>query len=415
MGEDVTNSEIIGSASSTGADLVTDTLIRLGCRHVFNITGLGMHSLAASLYRRRAEIGYLSHVNETNLALMAQGYARQTRSPAFCFVYNASGTALALMSLTTAWADHAPLVLVTSSNSRTTTGRDQYAGIPRSAIEMGTQYTKWSYEVSIPERLPETLARAAAIAAEPPMGPVHISIPADLYDAPVTGAIPRANFGQTRYFADGCADEAGLAEIAKLLTAAELPVLLAGSEVGQLQAVEPLIELAELLGAPVLMEDLPSYLSFPTSHAQYVGGLRANEKLLADASAALAIGVEFTETGAGEEKPYLPPSVPLAALSVDPFHPTKQLWPAIAISGHPRSSVRRLTELVSQAGVAADVHGRRLAVCAELRGQRERKVEAVRALDGDTSPVPAGKLIDEIRRACGQDWTIVQVGSTAGY
>src|SRR5271163_706112 len=104
----------------SGADLVIDTLIRLGCRHAFNITGLGMHGLAASFYRRRDEIGYLSHVNETNLALMAQGYCRETRKPAFCFVYHASGTALALMSITTAWADRAPLILVTSSDSRKT-------------------------------------------------------------------------------------------------------------------------------------------------------------------------------------------------------------------------------------------------------------------------------------------------------
>ncbi len=233
---------------STGADLVVDTLIQLGADKVFNIVGLGMLGLGRAFYNRRNEIGYVSHFNETNLSMMAQGYARQSGKPAVCVVYHSSGTALAMMAVTTAWADNVPLVLISTSSARMTIGRDQYAATPRSLVEMSTQYAKWSYDISSPERIPEIIARAWEIAATPPMGPVHISIPSDLYDVEVAGALPRSDFSRLHTFPGSCADEQGLKEVAALLRDARMPVLLCGSEVGRLRAVEEVVQLAEALG-----------------------------------------------------------------------------------------------------------------------------------------------------------------------
>ena len=400
---------------ASGAELVTDTLIQLGCKHVFNITGLGMHSLVTSFYRRRHELGYISDVNETNLALMAQGYTRQTRKPAFCFTYQASGTALAMMAMTTAWADHAPLVIVSTGSARTVSGREPYAGLPRSAIEMGAQYTKWSYEVTTASRIPEALARAYAIAAQPPMGPVHLVIPCDLYDEIVPDAPPRADFARTDFYTEDCADAAGLDRVAGMLVEARRPVLIGGSEIGQLGAVEEFIALAEALGAPVLLEDAPSYLAFPTSHAQYVGGVRSNAALLAEADTILTIGAEYSEIGDRGEKPPFPSSVALASLTVGGLDTTRQLWPDVALHGHPKPTLARLAGLVRDADISASTRDSGLALCADLRAARRQKIAAIGGLDRGGSPVPPSQLIDEVRKFCGQDWILLQGGSTAGF
>ena len=60
----------------SGADLVADTLIRLGCKHVFNITGLGMHRLVASFYKRRSQLTYLSQTHCSSSVALAS--ARRT-------------------------------------------------------------------------------------------------------------------------------------------------------------------------------------------------------------------------------------------------------------------------------------------------------------------------------------------------
>lgn len=403
------------AAIRTGADLVIDTLIGLGAEKVFNIVGLGMLGLGRALLNRRNELGYVSHINETNLTLMAQGYARQTGKPTFCIVYHSSGTALAMMSVTTAWADNVPMVLLSTTGARMTSGRDQYAATPRSLTEMSSQYTKWNYDITTPERIPEILARAWEIASTPPMGPVHISIPSDLYDIELSGPQPREDYSRLRNFAEPCADDAGLTEAMTLLREARRPVLLCGSEVGRLRAVDEMVALAEALGAPVISEQDPSFLGFPTSHPQYVGTVAAGAELLAEADVALAIGFEFTEKGNFGEKSILPSSTRLATLSIDPMLLAKQLWPDLALHGHPRPSLRRLADMLAEQPVEAAVKAQRLDICAAGRKARAEAISAADAIPGDQSPVPQKKLIREVYAHCGKDWIIVQAGSTLGW
>ncbi len=397
-----------------GADLVVETLIRLGVRHAFNVIGLGMYDLGHAFTERRADIAYISHVNETNLALMAQGYSRGTGKPAFCFVYYASGTGLAMASLTSAWADRAPLVLVSTTNTHRVGGRDQYAATPRSILEMGAQFSKWSYEVPSVERIPEILARAYAIAAQPPMGPVHISIPADLFGTLASGPVVCADFERTVSFVDSQADDAGLAEAARLLVGARAPLLIVGSEVGQLGAVAEMVQLAEALGAPVLIENMPSYLSFPTTHPQYAGMMKANAVLRAGADVVLSIGVEFTQAGFPVEPPQLLPDTHLISLSVDPALTVRQLWPDLSLSGHPRASLGRLAALIHEIGVPEASHAARLAQCQEARMRRQAAAQAIAGMDRAQTPVAPAQIVDEIRKFCGQDWIIMNSGTTAG-
>lgn len=402
-------------AVNTGADLLIDTLVGLGAEKVFNITGLGMLGLARALLTRRNEIEYVSHLNETNLTMMAQGYARQTGKPTFCIVYHASGTALAMMSVTTAWADNIPMVLVSTTGSRTTSGRDQYAATPRSLTEMSTQFTKWSYDITTPERIPEILARAWEIASTAPMGPVHISIPSDLYDIELSGPLPREDYARMRSYDAPVADETGLAEAARLLRNARRPVLLCGSEVGRLKAVDEMVALAEAIGAPVVSEQDPSFMGFPTSHRQYVGTPAANAAILNEADVAFAIGYEFTEKGVPDEKPMLPPATRLVTLSVDPMLTAKQLWPDVALHGHPKPSLTRLVGMLKDTPLPTDARARNLDACAAPRRTRQAAIEEADALPGDQSPVPQKKLIREVFRQCGADWIIVQAGSTLGW
>lgn len=397
-----------------GADLVVETLVRLGVKHAFNVIGLGMYDLGHAFHERRDDIAYISHLNETNLALMAQGYARGTGKPAFCFVYYASGTGLAMASLTSAWADRAPLVLVSTTNTQRVGGRDQYAATPRSILEMGAQFSKWSYEVPSVERIPEILARAYAIAAQAPMGPVHISIPADLFGELAHGPVVCSDFNRTASFNDGQADEEGLAEAARLLVQARSPVVIAGSEVGQLGAVAELVEVAEALGAPVMIENMPSYLSFPTTHSQYVGMMKANGALRADADVVLAVGVEFTPAGFVNEPPSVLPDTKLISLSVDPALTVRQQWPDISLSGHPRASLGRLAELLREAGVSDDLRASGLAHCLTARATRRAAANAIAGMDRSRSPVAPAQIVDEIAKFCGQDWIVMNSGTTAG-
>ena len=402
-----------GNGAMRGADAFVDTLIRLGVEDAFNVIGLGMYPLGDAFHRRRGEIRYISHVNETNLALVAQGYARARRRPACAIVYYSSGTSLAMIGLTVAWADRAPLVLVSTTNSRRSSGRDQYAAVPRSILEMGAQYTKWSYEVPTADRIPEALARAFAIAAQPPMGPVHLAIPSDLWGDVFDGTPPRADFDRTVPHVHSTADEAGLAVAAALLAGARQPVLLFGSEVGQYDdAIAPAVRLAEALGAPVLIDDQPAYLGFPTTHANYIGKLKSQRELLAVADVVLSVGMEFTSIGLPREPLPLPPAAKLISLSVDPALTIRHVWPDHALTGHPQASLARLDVLVRER-VDAGTRARNQAVTDALRAQRLRAADAVRAIPWDRPSVLRSALIDVVHQQCGADWIVVDALTSA--
>ena len=137
-----------------GADLVVDSLVSLGQDVAFILPGFGIQPLAEAFDARRDEIRMVTALNETNLGLIANGYAQGSGKPAFASVYHSSGTALAMMALTTAWADQVPLVLTSTTTSRANAGRDGYAAVPRALTEMSQQYTKWSAEVNSAARIP---------------------------------------------------------------------------------------------------------------------------------------------------------------------------------------------------------------------------------------------------------------------
>lgn len=127
----------------SGSELIAQSLVKHGIDHFFSVPGLGIFPLIDAIHAQRDKIRYINGLNETSVALIAEGYARATRRPAFVNVYHSSGTALSMVAVTVAWADHSPLIITSTTSSRKLSRRDQYAAVPRNITEMTNQYVKW--------------------------------------------------------------------------------------------------------------------------------------------------------------------------------------------------------------------------------------------------------------------------------
>jgi thiamine pyrophosphate-dependent acetolactate synthase large subunit-like protein len=277
---------------------------------------------------------------------------------------------------------------------------------------VSSQYTKWAFEVPTPERIPEAVARAFAIAAQPPMGPVHLAIPSDLFAEAAAGEIPCGDFARTRSFPRASADEQGLTEAAELLARASQPLLLFGSEIGQYnEAIPAAVRLAEVLGAPVCIDDQASYLPFPTTHPQYAGIRRENAELIGAADVLLTVGIELTAIGSPEPPP-LPPAAKTIALSVDPQLPIKQSWPDLALVGHPLPSLEHLAALLDERISVERVRQNR-SRAAFVRARRLERAAELRALPRNGPAVLPSALIDVVHRRCGADWIVVDALTSA--
>lgn len=378
-----------------GAELLVRTLARLGVEDAFNVAGLGLLPLAEAFYRNRDSIRYISSLNETNLALIANGYARAKGSAAFVNVYHASGTALAMMGVTTAWAEQVPLVFTSTTSSRELSGRDQYAAVPRAVTEMSEQFVKWSCEVPSAERIPELLARAFQIANTPPYGPVHLAFPMDVWLERTADTSPQVV--PAELLAAPVASPEAVKRLADLLRGAERPLIVAGGEVERYGAVQSLVALAEATGACVASEDKISDLGFPTTHEQFIGKLSANRKAVAEADLVVLIGVELTESGL--TAPIEFGDATTVVLTPDPIALTRQIRPDAAILGMPAETLDAVRERLEVKPIGVRRRKARLAVATALHERREARSARIRTIRFDDDELAISRIATEVERA----------------
>ena len=114
---------------------------------------------------------------------------------------------------------------------------------------------KWSSEVHRLQDLPLLVHRAAKTALAPPTGPVFLSLPGDILknEADLDLMAPTRIAPNTR------GDRAAIEAAAQILAEAKRPVIMAGDAVAQSRALAELVELAELIGAPVYAELIANY------------------------------------------------------------------------------------------------------------------------------------------------------------
>ncbi|WP_291048942.1 thiamine pyrophosphate-binding protein [Herbiconiux sp.] len=387
--------QVNGPEQVNGAELLVRTLVRLGVEDAFNIVGLGLFPLAEAFYRHRDDVRYISALNETNLGLIAAGYARAKRSASFVNVYHASGTALGMMAITTAWAESVPLVFTSTTSSRKLEGRDQYAAVPRAVTEMSSQFTKWSAEIPSAERIPEFVERAFQIANTPPYGPVHLAFPMDVWleqtDDLSTDAAP------TELLAASGASAEAVTRIADALRRSEKPLIVAGSEPARYDGVDAVVALAETLGAAVVTEDKISDLGFPTTHPQFVGKLSMNRALVAESDLVLLLGVELTESGLTAPVDFGDATVVM--LSVDPLLLTRQIRPAVAALGLPGPTLTAVTAALAADPIPDARRERNAAAARERHEARAVRNEQIRAIRFDESPLAIGRIVTEVAAA----------------
>jgi thiamine pyrophosphate-dependent acetolactate synthase large subunit-like protein len=426
-------------SSLTGAELLVDSLEASGVDTVFNIPGVGIYPFVDAV--ADSDLRFVSGLSETAVGLIAEGYGRATRRPAFLNVYHSSGTALAMVAMSVAWGDHTPLVFSTTTGSRRLAGRDQYAASPGDVTAVTDQYTKWSYTVEAVERIPDAVDRAVTIASTPPMGPVHLAFPMDIYldtvDAAAVGAQPEPvegrypaspagtatvedRYGDGTVYDDATASEAGLRAAAAALAAADAPLIAAGGEVGQLYATDQLTRVAELVGAPVVTEwRSPTYLPMATDHPLYLGDVMEavdaeGVDLFGDADAILSVGFEFTEARLSQY-PFRVEGQQVIQVTSAAREVGKQVPADVALLGHPRPTLERLGDLLAERGVAdrdrSDPEARVAEYAAAIDAAVEAKIDRLEVTD---RPTPAEATLSQLRAVFGEDLLLVNYPVMAG-
>jgi acetolactate synthase-1/2/3 large subunit len=243
-------------AELMGAELLVQCLIQEEVQFVFGIPGGQLCPILDSIRRLGVEAGlqFVMTRHEQAAAHMADAYARVTGKPGVCIGTVGPGAADLVPGVYAAWADSIPMVVLTAQNQTWKSYPER--GSTQSLDQLGlfAPITKWGARVTNRQRIPELVQRAfrAAVSGRP--RPVHLDLHVDvLMD---TGDGRELAFSPTppaRYRAGGgpTARPELVEEAARILVAAERPLIHPGGGVLRSGAWDEVRELAEYLSAPV--------------------------------------------------------------------------------------------------------------------------------------------------------------------
>ncbi|HZH82386.1 MAG TPA: thiamine pyrophosphate-binding protein, partial [Phototrophicaceae bacterium] len=225
---------------------------------------------------------------------IADGFTRVTNGRRIgVFTMQAGpGAENAFAGITTAYSDSVPVLLLPVGHARNTS---QVFHFFRS-VQAYAPVTKWVEEITLADQVPEIMRRAFTHLKMGRFGPVLVEIPNDV----AVEEFPAAKIDYTPVKRTlSSANAADVAAAAKVLVEAKRPVIVAGQGVLYAEASDELVELAELLQAPVTTP-LEGKSAFPENHPLALGtgaGVmpRSVHAFLQKADVVFAVGASLTK------------------------------------------------------------------------------------------------------------------------
>ncbi|MEA2737248.1 MAG: acetolactate synthase large subunit [Acetobacteraceae bacterium] len=325
---------------------------------------------------------------------MADGFARVTngKPPGVFMMQYGPGSENAFPGIATTFSDSVPVLFLPLAHAR-----DQSQIFPtfRSSRTYAS-ITKQVEEIVVPQATTAAMRRAFNALKNGRPGPVMVEVPRDIVDLdagddamsyrPIVPTISAPNARDV--------DEA-----AKMLLAASHPMILAGQGVLYAEASDELVELANLLQAPV-MTTVDGKSAFPEDHSLALGSggntFSGPGRLFLHTKTDLIFGVGCGFTKHPLTTPALPRNVPIIHATNDPRDLHKSYQTEVALLGDAKLTLGSLI-----AAVKDRLGSKRLnrSPAAELAAERERWLARWHArLSSAETPMTPYRVMSEFTR-----------------
>jgi thiamine pyrophosphate-dependent acetolactate synthase large subunit-like protein len=277
--------QVIGDNERAGSDFMVDVIKSLNFDYVCANPGSSFRGLHESILNHGGNIRpeLITCCHEESSVAMAHGYYKAEGKPLMVMAHGTVGLQHASMAIYNAWCDRVPIVIVLGNHSdgAMRRGAEWYHSAQDVAL-MVRDYTKWDDNPSSLQGWGDSAVRAYRVAMTPPMAPVVLVADGHLQEEPVSRSealsIPKLTLPVPPQGDSGAVDE-----LARMLVEAEHPVLVVDRLARTPNGMKLLVELAELLQAPVV--DQGSRLNFPTlhplNHTRRIGAVIAEADVIA--------------------------------------------------------------------------------------------------------------------------------------
>ncbi len=398
--------------SYRGREVFMESLIAHGVEYIFGNPGTTEMPIMDSLVDY-PQVSYVLALHESVALGAAHYYSQATGKTSVVNVHVGPGLGNTLGMLYNVWEANTPMVLTAGQQDTRMRLREPLLG--HDLVAMAAPLTKWSVQAESADELGHLLQRAFKIAADPPQGPVFVSLPLNVLEEETHNAA----MAPGRLYARSAPDEEGLRAAADLLLAAKRPVAIIGDGVARSGALREMVAISEMLGCRVFYEGLHHQISFPSSHPNFrdrmpfdYTGIR---KALGDVDCILLVGGSFFEEIWFDEGSPFPSDARLIQIDASPQRLSLNFSPAVALLCDPRTGLSALLDDLEERADQAfrSAAEERNAASAderanELAGQRQRARDT-----WDDSPISSARLMAEIKAVAPSGTVIVNEAITA--
>lgn len=370
----------------SGSEAVILSLIEEGVDTIFGYPGGAIMPIYDALYDYGSRIRHILTRHEQGAAHAAEGYAKITGKAGVCFATSGPGATNLITGIADAMIDSVPMVCITGQVASPLLGTDAFQ--ESDVIGISIPVTKWNYQITCPEEIPQAIAQAFFIAQTGRPGPVLLEITKD------------AQFGELEFEYKPCTkirsyipeipvDPFRVKEAAELIDAAKKPLLLFGQGVIIARAETELLSFVgktgipaawTLLGLSALPTNHPLNMGMLGMHGNYAPNIKTNE-----ADLIIAVGMRFDDRVTGKVSAYAR-KAKIIHIEIDPAEINKIVKTDVAILGDAAKTLKMLTDNVKPNTHEAWVN--------EFR--EAGKVEFEKVIKKDLYPAKPGLTMGEV-------------------
>lgn len=373
---------------TNGSEAVILSLLEEGVDTIFGYPGGAIMPIYDALYDYDKKVTHYLTRHEQGAIHAAEGYAKVTGRVGVCFATSGPGATNLVTGLADAMIDSIPVVCITGQVASPLLGTDAFQESDVVGITMPV--TKWNYQVTSADEIPEAIAKAFHIANTGRPGPVLIDIAKD------------AQFGQIDFEYKKCTkirsylpehpvDPFQVKAAADIINEAKKPLILFGHGVIVAHAENELKELIEkagipaawtLLGLSALPTDHPLNVGMLGMHGNYGPNVKTN-----DADVIIAVGMRFDDRVTGKVSAYAK-NAKVVHLEIDPAEINKIIIADAPVLGNAKKSLRMLIDNINP-----NKHDEWLNEFKELY-----KIEYEKVIEKDIHPTKEGLTMGEVIR-----------------
>lgn len=337
----------------TGGEIVSKYLIKEGVKYVIGIPGHGNLPLVDAFFKDQDKLTLIQPKQEMSGVHLAVGYYRITGKPLAVFTSIGPGAINTAIGIADAYVDSMPVLVLTGDTHVHMRGKGVLQEIERKRDsdmpKILEPIVKRSWQVSSVLQLPTIMQRAFNQMMTGRKGPVVMDLPMDVQAVSTDVELPipleRRSVGRI------LGDLKEIKKMANLLKEAKRPVLLLGGGVVTSNAYEEIKELAEKVGAAVVVTMMGKD-AFPNDHPLFAWstgskGTTVGLKITSTADVLFAVGCRFADQTASSYKYGVSFSIPptkLIQIDIDPHEIGKNYPVTVGIVGDAKACLRQIID-----------------------------------------------------------------------